>query len=161
MLFWKKWLKAGVPALITVFNNACRTRWIARLDAFDLFYDLIPAIQAAIERTVENVDDKYSRNKAEKAKPLFMITCPFQTIVKAVMVSMVIHKRSYQEAARFWQRFSRSDEWCKAVKGNFKNITEKYKNVSCSMVSWVFNPRYRSWCWAKNQKKLQNAVVQT
>lgn len=94
-------MKAGVPALITVFNNACRTRWIARLDAFDLFYDLIPAIQAAIERTVENVDDKYSRNKAEKAKPLFMITCPFQTIVKAVMVSMVIHKRSYQEAARF------------------------------------------------------------
>ena len=85
----------------TVFNNVCRTRRIARLDTFDFFCDLLTAIQAAIERIAENVDGKYSRNKAEKAKPLFMSTCPFQTIVKAVMVSMVIHKRSYQEAARF------------------------------------------------------------
>ena len=69
----------------TVVNNVCRSRWIARLDAFDNFCDLFPAILTAIETIAKNVDG-YSRSNAEKAKPLFIGTCQFQIIVIVVIV---------------------------------------------------------------------------
>ena len=56
-------------------------RCIARLDAFDKFCDLLPAILTAIETIAKNFDAKYSRSNAEKAKPPFMGTCQFQIIV--------------------------------------------------------------------------------
>ena len=40
----------------TVVNDVCRTRWIARLDAFDSFCNLFPAILIAIETIAKNVD---------------------------------------------------------------------------------------------------------
>ena len=45
----------------TVVNNVCRTRWIARLDAFGNFCDLFPAISIAIKTVAKNVDGKYSQ----------------------------------------------------------------------------------------------------
>ena len=75
----------------TVVNNVCRTRWIARLDAFDNFYDLLPAILTAIETTAKNVDGKYSRSNVEKAKPLFIGACQFQIIVIVVIVKKSYH----------------------------------------------------------------------
>ena len=58
-----------------------KARCVARLDAFDKFCDLLPAILTAIETIAKNFDAKYSRSNAEKAKPLFMGTCQFQIIV--------------------------------------------------------------------------------
>ena len=124
-------------------NYVYRTRWVARLDVLsvDSFCNLFPAIQTALEIIAENIDDKYSRRKVDKAKSLFMSFCPFQTIVNVVMISMVIiHKRPYKEAARYWQRFSQRDEWCKSI-GNFKRITKKYRKAWCNIVSRVFNSR--------------------
>ena len=58
-----------------------KAKCIARLDAFDKFCDLLPAILTAIETIAKNFDAKYSRSNAEKAKPPFMGTCQFQIIV--------------------------------------------------------------------------------
>ena len=75
----------------TVVNDVCRTRWIARLDAFNNFCHLFPAILAAIETTAKNVDGKYSRSNVEKAKPLFIGACQFQIIVIVVIVKKSYH----------------------------------------------------------------------
>ena len=58
-----------------------KAKYIARLDAFDKFCDLLPAILAAIETIAKNFDAKYSQSNAEKAKLPFMGTCQFQIIV--------------------------------------------------------------------------------
>ena len=64
-----------------VVDNIWGARCIARLDVFDKFCDLLPAILTAIEMIAKTFDAKYSRTNAEKAKPLFMGTCQFQIIV--------------------------------------------------------------------------------
>ena len=64
-----------------VVDNIWGERCIARLDVFDRFCDLLPATLRAIETIAKTFDAKYSRNNAEKAKPLFMGTCQFQIIV--------------------------------------------------------------------------------
>ena len=51
-----------------------KTRCIARLDRFDKFCDLLPAILTATETLAKDFD-------AIKAKPLFIRTCQFQIIV--------------------------------------------------------------------------------
>ena len=82
----------------TVVNNVCRTRWIARLDAFDNFCDLSPAILTAIEAIAKNVDCKYSRSNVD-----YCNSCDCQK-------NLIIYNRSYQEAARYRQRSSQSDK---------------------------------------------------
>ena len=64
-----------------VVDNIWGARCIARLDVFDKFCDLLPAILTAIETIAKTFDAKYSRSNAEKAKPLFMGTYHFQIIV--------------------------------------------------------------------------------
>ena len=51
----------------------------------------------------------------------------------------------YCGAARYWYRFSQSDEWCKAIKGNFERITSNSRYASCSMVPRVLKNCRRQW----------------
>ena len=67
-----------------------KARCIARLDAFDKFCDLLPAILTAIEMIAKTFDAKYSRSNAEKTKPPFMGTCQFQIIVTVIIVTNII-----------------------------------------------------------------------
>ena len=95
----------------------------------------------------KNFDAKYSRSNAEKTKPPFMGTCQFQIIV-------TVRKKHYWllwycnswEAPRYWHRFSQSDEWCKAIKGNFERITSNSRYASCSMALRIFKNCRRQWC---------------
>ena len=73
-----------------VVDNIWRERCIARLDVFDKFCDLLAAILGAIEKKKKTFDAKYSQNNAEKAKPLFMGTCQFQTIVTVRKKTLLI-----------------------------------------------------------------------
>ena len=132
--FWKKWLRVCVRALITVVDNVCRTRWIARLDAFDNFYDLLPAILTAIETTAKNVDGKYSRSNVEKVAIYCHLSVSNYCNSCDCPKDLIIYKRSYKEAARYRQRSSQSNGLYKAVKRNVKRITRKYRYASCNMV---------------------------
>ena len=67
-----------------------KARCIARLDAFDKFCDLLPAILTAIEMIAKTFDAKYNRSNAEKTKPPFMGTCQFQIIVTVIIVTNII-----------------------------------------------------------------------
>ena len=77
----KEMVKIFVQEVIKKLLISGKARCIARLDAFDKFCDLLPAILTAIETIAKNFDAKYSRNNAEKTKPPFMGTCQFQIIV--------------------------------------------------------------------------------
>ena len=123
----------------TVVNNVCRTRWIARLDAFDNFYDLLPAILTAIETTAKNVDGKYSRSNVEKVAIYGHLSVSNYCNSCDCQEDLIIYKRSYQEATRYRKRFSQSNGLCKAVKRNVKRITRKYRYAACNMVPRVFN----------------------
>ena len=73
----------------TVVKNVSRTRWIARLDAYDNFSNLLPTILTAIETIAKNTDGKciWSNVENANAKTLIMSSCQFQSIIIAVVVT--------------------------------------------------------------------------
>ena len=53
----KKMIESFCPgADYTVVKNVSRTRWIARLDAYNNFCNLLPTILTAIETIAKNTD---------------------------------------------------------------------------------------------------------
>ena len=70
--------------------DVCRTRWVCRIDALDVFVEVFTAIAVSIQIVKRNADSKWSRAAVKEARSLFSDTVLFEFIISLVTVARML-----------------------------------------------------------------------
>ena len=70
--------------------NVCKTRWVARIESFDVFTEVFTAIIRCFEIIKGNIDNTWNTDSVKKAIYLFHATVSFSFIAPLVFVSICL-----------------------------------------------------------------------
>ncbi len=128
-------LKEECPETTHVrLTDICKTRWVQRLDALEVFLDLLPAILATLEEVGRNANRSWSGEASVKANGLYHQFSTFQ-----FLVTLVITRRALSYTKGITVKLQ---ERAMDVKSAYDNVTE----VQTIEPLLAFNLSYGSNC---------------
>ena len=140
---WPKRLSLFEGKISAVYNqvsrhqliDVCRTRWIARIDALEVFESLYRAIILALEEVKDNEDSSWNRESCVDASGLF-----YQCISFEFIMSLVVARRGLSYVAPATTKLqAKRMEIMKAYSeiGSLKNVVmEKRRKIDETRRHW-------------------------
>ena len=81
----EKYIKSIEGATAKKLVSLCKTRWVARIDAFEVFFDLFPAVIKTLEVISEGSASGWNAESCRSAENLMICTTKFQFIIAFVV----------------------------------------------------------------------------
>ena len=113
--------------------SMCKTRWVARLDAVQLFFDLYPAVVKTFEVISESSSDGWNAESCRAAESLLTCITKFQFLVSFIMTKECLHytrgiTSSLQKRAKdICEAYAEVNTVVAALKDVRENISTKHK----------------------------------
>ena len=113
--------------------SMCKTRWVARIDALELFFDLYPAVVKTFEVISEGSSDGWNVDSRRAAESLLICITKFQFIISFIVTKECLHytkgiTTSLQKRAKnICQAYAEVSTVTSALQDVRKNIDTKHK----------------------------------